>query len=116
MDAHPPHCGCGVVVLPPPSGVAVGEKALWPMVAVVLIVCAMLTTMVVSHVDTVSLVAIIGVLFTGISSLIGVVLYGKLTKVESNTNGRASDQQDLVVKLMDALRASVPVDSLKKDE
>lgn len=87
----------------------VGEKALWPMVAVVFLVCSMLTIMVTSGVDPVTLLAIIGVLFTGISSLIGVVLYGKMVSVEKNTNGTATSDKELIRDLVDTLKHSPPV-------
>jgi len=65
--------------------------------------------MVLSGIDPVTLLAILGVLFTGISSLIGVILYGKMMQVEKNTNGTATADKDLIRELVDVLKKSPPV-------
>lgn len=93
-----------VVLLPSRSGVDVGEKALWPMVAVVGIVCAMLGLMAATGLNVVALIAIVGVLFTGVSSLISIILYGKMVKVEHNTNGNASADRALIVDLINTIK------------
>lgn len=104
-----------------------GEKALWPTVCVVFIVCAMLTAMVIAGIEPVTILAIIGVLFTGIGSLVSVLLYGKMVKVEQNTNGNIGTQQEIVKRNQDAmqdmlkqlieyLKVSTPIDAVKKEE
>jgi len=87
-----------------------GEKALWPMVAVVALVCAMLTAIVLSGVDPVAFLAIIGALFMGIGSLVGIVLYGKVAKVEQSTNGNIAEQNATIRDLIDYLKHSTFVE------
>ena len=81
-----------------------GEKALWPSVAVVALVCGMLSVMVLAGIDPVTLLAILGVLFTGIGSLVGILLYGKMMQVEKNTNGTATADKELIRDLVEALK------------
>ncbi len=81
-----------------------GERALWPMVVVVATICSMLTIMVVRGIEPVALVAVLGVIFAGISSLIGVLLYGKMMQVEKNTNGTASADKELIKSLVETLK------------
>lgn len=86
-----------------------GEKALWPMVAVVFIVCAMVTSLAFTVRDVVALIAIVGVLFSGVGSLIGILVWGKVQKVEQNTNGNAAADRALILDLVDALKKSGPI-------
>lgn len=86
-----------------------GEKALWPTVVVVAIVATMITAMALSGMDPVTLLAVLGVLFTGIGSLIGVLLYGKLVQVEKNTNGASSQDKELIRELVETLKRTPPV-------
>lgn len=86
------------------------------MVAVVALVCSMLTALVYSGLEVVSIIAIIGIIFSGVSTLIGVVLYGKIAKVETNTNGNLNAQIELVKQLVEHLKSSVPVEVVEKVE
>lgn len=86
-----------------------GEKALWPTVAVVAIVGTMITAMALSGMDPVTLLAVLGLLFTGIGSLIGVLLYGKLVQVEKNTNGASTADKELIRELVETLKRTPPV-------
>lgn len=86
-----------------------GEKALWPTVVVVGLICSMLTAMVLKGINAITLVAIMGVLFTGIGSLVGVLLYGKMMQVEKNTNGTVSADKELIKNLVETLKKTPPV-------
>ncbi len=84
------------------------------MVAVVGIVCGLITGLVYSNLDAVSIIAVLGIIFSGVGTLVTIVLYGKISKVEQNTNGTATAQQALVTQLVEHLKASVPVDVVEK--
>jgi len=101
-----------------------GEKALWPAVAIIGLVLSAVVALAYAHLEVVAIVAILGVLFNGVGSLVGVIVYGKVAKVEANTNGSTTAQNkviqdqmvaqaDLLNKVVEHLRTSVPMDSIK---
>lgn len=92
------------------------ERALWPMVTVVGIVCALITALVYSGLDSVSVIAVLGIIFSGVGTLVTIVLYGKISKVEQNTNGNLTAQNALVQQLVEHLKSSVPVEVVEKVE
>lgn len=91
-----------------------GEKALWPTVVVIGMVLATVGFMS-QTLDVVAMLAILGVLFTGVSSLIGILLYGKLIQVEKNTNGLAGEDKKMMQKLFAVVAKAQPVDSTELD-
>ena len=95
-----------------------GEKALWPTVVVIGLVLAAIVALVLSGIDVVSLLAILGIIFTGTGSLVSVLLYGKVAKIEQNTNGAFTEQMTLFKEMSAQLRSSVPVEmaTLKRDD
>lgn len=100
-----------MAVLPAPvSGLTfVGEKALWPAVAMVGLICGLVAILAATGMEAVSIVAVMGVIATSIGSLVSVAVYGKLQKVEQNTNGSMSSRDDLVHDLVDHLKKTQPI-------
>jgi len=97
----------------------VGEKALWPTVAVVAIICAFVGAMLVAGKDVVDIIAV----FSLAGNVITLMLYGKMQQVESdvqkvekNTNGTVTSLQIMLKDLIEHAKNStlnVPVDSEK---
>lgn len=88
-----------------------GEKALWPTVAIIGMVCTAICVMMIAGVPVVEIIAA----FSIAGNLIGLMLYGKLQKVESNTNGAMTEQQSLIRELVDTVRKSPPVELSEKE-
>lgn len=84
-----------------------GEKALWPTVAIVFIGTAAVTVMLLAGVEVVSIVA----LFSLAGNVIGLMLYGKVQKIEDNTNGTVTSLRDMVTDLIEHAKRTGPVES-----
>jgi hypothetical protein len=89
-----------------------GEKALWPTVAVITILGVCITVMLTAGVDVLSVVMVFSIMGNVAGSVISMMLYGKIQKVESNTNGAMASKDALISDLVEAIKASPPVDSL----
>jgi hypothetical protein len=73
------------------------------------LVCTMLSVLIMQGIDAITLVAVLGMLFAGISGITNLFLYGKLSKVEQNTNGTATDNNALIRELVDVLKKAPPI-------
>lgn len=89
-----------------------GEKALWPTVAIVGIVAAVLTVLLLGGIDVVTIIAASSVF----SGLVNLMLFGKMQKVEQQTNGTAAEQLRLIRDLTEHAKHSVPLDRLHISE
>ena len=87
-----------------------GDKALWPTVAVIGILGLAITVMLVSGVEVLSVVTVFSVLGNVAGGLISLMLYGKIQKVESNTNGAMLGKDALIRDLVEAIKKSPPVE------
>jgi hypothetical protein len=85
-----------------------GEKALWPTVVIVSIVAASITAMLIAGVEVVAVIAV----FSVFGNLIQIVLYGKMSKVEQNTNGQNSQLMRTVNDLVQHAKNSVPLEAV----
>jgi hypothetical protein len=83
-----------------------GEKALWPTVVALLGLFGAITVMMMAHVDVMAVALVFSLMGNIAGGLISVMVYGKMQKVESNTNGTMSDQQALVRQLVSHLAGS----------
>lgn len=103
-----------------------GERALWPAVAIIGMVLGAVVLLAYARLEVVAIVAILGVLFNGVGSLVGIIVYGKVAKVEANTNGSATAQNkviqdqmaaqaELLTKVVEHLRTMVPIDAVNRD-
>jgi uncharacterized membrane protein len=89
------------LVLPASTGgVTLGEKALWPSVVIIFIVCGLIATLLIADIDVVSIIAVFSVLGNVVLTVLSLMLYGKMQKVEQNTNGVLSTQLDMIKDLM----------------
>lgn len=86
-------------------------KALWPTVAVVGILGAMVCVLFVNGIDP---LAILAVLSFFVSNVIALMLYGKIQKIETNTNGSVTEYQDLIRNLVEHTKTTVPLESVKE--
>lgn len=86
-----------------------GEKALWPTVVLVGIGTAAVTIMLIAGVEVVSIIAA----FSLAGNVISILLYGKVQRVEDNTNGTVTDLRAMVRDLIDHAKKTGPVDSEK---
>lgn len=93
-----------------------GEKALWPAVAVVGIVCATVFGLLASGIDVTSVLAVFGLIASVAMSMVSLMLYGKVNKIEQNTNGTVAEQLQLIRSLMEHAKRSVPLDATSKVE
>jgi len=87
-----------------------GEKALWPTVSVIGTLGVCITVMLVAGVEVLSVVMVFSVMGNVASGLISLMLYGKIQKVESNTNGAMLGKDVLIRELVDAIKKSPPLD------
>jgi hypothetical protein len=101
-----------VPVLAAPACI-MGEKALWPTVWVVGLVCATITGLLLGGVDPLAIISV----FSVFGSLISMMLYGKLQKIETQTNGMQTSHQDMVASLVanltEYVKKSVPLEQEK---
>jgi hypothetical protein len=66
--------------------------------------------MLVAGVEVLSVVMVFSVMGNVASGLISLMLYGKIQKVESNTNGAMLGKDVLIRELVDAIKKSPPLD------
>jgi hypothetical protein len=92
-----------------------GVKALWPTVAIVTVLAAMITVLFMAGVDPIAVLALVSFLVTNVITL---MLYGKLQqvetnvqRVESNTNGMTTAQLEMLKDLLEHVKKSPPVES-----
>jgi high-affinity Fe2+/Pb2+ permease len=93
-----------------------GEKALWPAVAAVGIVCATVFGLLSTGIDVTSVLAVFGLIASVAMSMVSLMLYGKVQRIEQNTNGTASDQLAIIRDLLQHTKRSVPLDAASKVE
>jgi hypothetical protein len=67
---------------------------------------AAITTMMLSHVDVMAVALVFSLMGNIAGGLISVMLYGKMQKVETNTNGNMASQQLLVRELIGHVTAA----------
>ena len=87
------------------------EKALWPTVVLVSVVCAAVTALLVVGVDVVDIIAA----FAIAGNVLQLMLYGKVQKIESNTNGMLTERDRMVRDLVEHTKHTVPFDSVIKN-
>jgi len=83
---------------------------LWPTVSVIGTLGVCITVMLVAGVEVLSVVMVFSVMGNVASGLISLMLYGKIQKVESNTNGAMLGKDVLIRELVDAIKKSPPLD------
>jgi hypothetical protein len=93
-----------------------GEKALWPAVAVIAIVCGTVIALLSQGIDVVSVLAVFGLIASVAMSMVSLMLYGKVNKIEQNTNGTAAEQLQIIRSLMEHAKRSFPLDASSKVE
>lgn len=100
-----------VLLLPSKDGVNfVGEKALWPAVVAGGVIAAMITVLMLGGVEAVNIIAV----FSIATNLIMVMLFGKVQKIEQNTNGNVERLHSLVENLVDYTKKSAPVEPMEE--
>jgi hypothetical protein len=87
-----------------------GEKALWPLVTVLLGLFTAITVMMVAHVDVMAVALVFSLMGNIAGGVISIMLYGKMNKIEANTNGTMSVMQAQNKQLIEHTINSVPLD------
>lgn len=93
-----------------------GEKALWPTVAIVVTVCTVVTILLIRGVDIAALLAAFGLMASIAMNMMSLMLYGKFSKIEQNTNGNMAQQLDMIRDLVAHAKRSVPLENATKVE
>ncbi len=93
-----------------------GERALWPAVVTVAIVCATVFGLLALGIDVTSVLAVFGLIASVAMSMVSLMLYGKVNKIEQQTNGTSHDQLAIIRDLMEHAKRSVPLDAASKVE
>jgi hypothetical protein len=88
----------------------VGEKALWPTVAIVGILGAVVSALFLIGVDPVAILAVLSFVVTNVITL---MLYGKIQKIETNTNGSVTEYQELIRDLVNHAKRTVPIETVQ---
>jgi len=87
-----------------------GEKALWPTVTLVSVLIICVTVLLTMGVSPVSILAVFSI--TG--NVLGVMLYGKMQKIETNTNGSNVARDEMLRDLVEHTKRSVPLETAKE--
>ena len=87
-----------------------GVRALWPTVVLVSVLIIAVTVLLTNNVSPVSIIAV----FSIAGNVLQVMLYGKLEKVEANTNGINAARDEMLRDMMEHTKRSVPLDSVKE--
>lgn len=88
-----------------------GEKALWPAVVAGGVIAAMITVLMLAGIPAVNIIAV----FSIATNLIMVMLYGKVQKIEQNTNGNLAQLHSLVTNLVEYTKNSAPVEQATEE-
>lgn len=87
-----------------------GSKALWPSVVAGSVIAVMITVLLVAGIRATDIIAV----FSIATNIIMAMLYGKVQKIEANTNGSTQQLHDLVKDLVDYTKKSAPVEVVEE--
>jgi hypothetical protein len=88
----------------------VGEKALWPTVVLVSILIVSVSVLLTVGVNPVSVIAV----FSIAGNVLQVMLYGKIQKIETNTNGANLARDEMLRDLLEHAKRTVPLEAVKE--
>lgn len=87
-----------------------GEKALWPSIAGVGIVCTMVTALLLAGIEVAAVIAVFSIVGNFITLFVAFMLYGKVQKIETQTNGTMTTLQETNKDLIDTIKTLPPVE------
>lgn len=89
------------------------DKMPWPTVVLASVGFAVIGVLLALNIPIANIIAA----FSIAGNVVSLLVYGKVSKVETNTNGTAAKHQALIEDLVNYVKTSVPVDAVvKKDE